>query len=509
MEKKLPSIVSVLFFLLFGIASQASVLSPPVVTPQIQASQCGHTLAALTTTISSVNVPGSASYRFKVTTTGENGQEQVITRPNRTFNLTQLGTYAFGTIYYIQVAVKQQNVWGAYGPQCSVTSPTPITKIQNSQCGLTLMSVSDIIYCNTVALAPGYRFRLTNVVNPLETYTIDRQLREFRMNLLPIGSGVTYSVEVAVKNLDGSYLPYGESCSITTPILYTKLQTSQCGNVLGALSDDIYCNLVPNAQAYRFRVTRLTAPGGVQILNKPLRTFTMNQLTGIQYNTPYKVEVSVKDSHGDYLAYGPSCTVITPGIPIPKIQLSQCELVAANTTDLIYADLYPGAVMYRFRLENSQVGYSQYIDRAQRAYSLNMFSGLLSGTNYTVKVAVKVNGTFTPYGKACDVTTPGSPQGRSSLGFDDIKTAAGDASPLTASLYPNPYSDYFSITASRNASAEVTVKVYDMTGRLLENHKITESGLPSLQMGQNFPPGVYNVVLSEDGSVSTMRVVKK
>jgi hypothetical protein len=494
MGKKLLS--TFLLLVLFAVSLDA-IAAPP----QIQASQCGVTLAAMNTTINATQIPGANAYRFKLTTTGANGQEQILDRPSKGFALTMLPSYTFATTYYIQVAVKIQNTWQSYGPQCSVTSPSPRTKIQTSQCGITLSSLSNIIYANVVSLAPGYRFRITNVVNPLETFIVDRQLREFRMNLFQCGSGVTYAVEVAVKNFGGDYLPYGEPCSITTPILYTKVRDSQCGNVLGAMSDEIFANSVTNSLGYRFKVTRLTGAPQVQVINSVLRVFTMNQLTGILYNTPYRVEVSIKDPHGDYLAYGPACTVITPGLPIPKIQLSQCDLIAGNNTDLIYADNFPGATMYRFRLENAEVGYTHYIDRAARSYNLGMFTGLQAGTAYTVKVAVKVNGIFSAYGKACNVTTPGSAPQR--VADNDMQDKAA------AYVYPNPFSDVFSINASFATDKTVAIKVFDMTGRVLDSRNISARDLQTLEMGGNYPPGIYNVTISSDGEAKMFRVVKK
>src|SRR6476660_2399541 len=174
------------------------------------------------------------------------------------------------------------------------------------------------------------------------------------------------------------------------------------------MSDNILADLVPNVQGYRFKVTDLTSPTIVKTIDRTLRFFSMNLFTGILYNHPYKVEVAIKDAAGTWLSYGEVCTVFTPGLPIPKIQLSQCELVGPALNTLMYADEIPNATAYRFRLENTQLGYSHSIDRNARSYSVHMFNGLQQNTAYTVKVAVKVNGAFGAYGKACDVTTPGN-----------------------------------------------------------------------------------------------------
>ena len=76
-------------------------------------------------------------------------------------------------------------------------------------------------------------------------------------------------------------------------------------------------------------------------------------------------------------------------------------------------------------------------------------------------------------------------------------------------LYPNPFSEYFSVDASLQAVAEVSVKVYDMTGRLLEATAVPASELSSLQLGLNYPPGVYNVVMRYHDEVKTRQVIKR
>jgi len=482
------------------VLAKAPTMLPPYTT-QVQG--CGQTLSALDSQITANIVAGASAYRFRVTTISGGAEPvQEITRSTRTFKLTQLAQFAFARTYSIEVAVRHGNDWYPYGPACVISSPSPSPTLQSSSCGLTMPSMSSQIYAQNVPFAQGYRFRVTNLLNPLEVHIIDRTLREFRLDNFNATSGTTYLVEVAIKNYDGEYLPFGAPCSVTAPTIYTKVQEFFCGNTLGALSDNITADLVPNAQGYRFKVTDLTSPLTVKTIDRQLRFFSMNMLSGILYNHPYKIEVAIKDITGNWLAYGEPCTVFTPGLPIPKIQLSQCELVGPSPTMLIYADEIPNATVYRFRLENSQLGYIHTVDRGSRSYSLSMFPGLQPGTAYTVRVSVKVNGSFTPYGKACDVTTAG---GTSRMASDEMKITD---TPEMPKLYPNPYSEYFSMEALQS-DAEVSVRIYDMTGRLLESHKAKGIDLPMLELGRDLPTGVYNVVTDQSDTLRTYRVVKR
>jgi len=74
-----------------------------------------------------------------------------------------------------------------------------------------------------------------------------------------------------------------------------------------------------------------------------------------------------------------------------------------SVTQSIYAETVSGATSYRFKVNDLQV-----IETSNRYFSLNSITGgALFGTAYTIAVSCFVNGTWTSYGAACTVTTPG------------------------------------------------------------------------------------------------------
>jgi hypothetical protein len=60
-----------------------------------------------------------------------------------------------------------------------------------------------------------------------------------------------------------------------------------------------------------------------------------------------------------------------------------------------------------------------------------------------------------------------------------------------------------------SAEQSVNVKVYDMTGRLLETRSTEMSAIETLEVGDRYPSGVYNVIVSQGENVRTLRVVKR
>ncbi|MBC7523928.1 MAG: T9SS type A sorting domain-containing protein [Flavobacterium sp.] len=278
----------------------------------ISASQCGITLAAIDTPVYANLVSGAQGYRFKVTNLST-GLVQSLDRFLRVFNITSLPVYAFATTYQVEVSVKIGGVWSAfYGAPCTVSTPATTTKVQASQCGSSITHMNDVIYADLVPFAKGYRFRATNILT-LQQQIVDRQLRDFRMSLLTAPEyNSIYTIEVAVKNTNGTYLPYGQSCNITTPSFPTTfLQASQCDYTASSLSEVIYANNLTNATAYRFKLVNIGF-GYNQFIERSTRTFSLNMFTGLLPATTYNVQVSAK-INGIFGPYGKVCSVTTPG----------------------------------------------------------------------------------------------------------------------------------------------------------------------------------------------------
>jgi hypothetical protein len=269
---------------------------------------CGATLSAINQNIFANNIAGAQAYRFKVTDLLTN-QVQIIDKQLRVFQLTQLATYAYDRTYKIEVAVRIANVWQSYGNACNVTTPIPFTNLVN--CAGTLALMNDNIIANNVPFATGYRFRIINTTtNAVDV--IDRPIRDVRITLVTSPQyNTVYSIEVAVRNTNGVYLPYGPLCTVTTPpIPLTKLIASQC-NSFPNLSDAIFANNFVGATIYRFKFENVSL-GFSTVFDRPIRTFVLNQVPGLLPGITYNVSVSIEVGTV-FGPYGDICTLTTPG----------------------------------------------------------------------------------------------------------------------------------------------------------------------------------------------------
>jgi len=74
-------------------------------------------------------------------------------------------------------------------------------------------------------------------------------------------------------------------------------------------------------------------------------------------------------------------------------------------------------------------------------------------------------------------------------------------------VYPNPSSDVFTLEVQSfgKGNAAIGVHVYDMTGRLIKQRQVKSN---TIKFGENYPPGVYNVIVNQGENTKTFRLIK-
>jgi hypothetical protein len=83
------------------------------------------------------------------------------------------------------------------------------------------------------------------------------------------------------------------------------------------------------------------------------------------------------------------------------------------------------------------------------------------------------------------------------------------AVPFGVVAYPNPSSESFNFTLTSSSEDKVNVVVYDMTGKLIDQREVTPSEVSELQVGDRYPSGVYNVIVTQGENAKTLRVIKR
>lgn len=73
---------------------------------------------------------------------------------------------------------------------------------------------------------------------------------------------------------------------------------------------------------------------------------------------------------------------------------------------------------------------------------------------------------------------------------------------------PNPFNQGFKLNISTASEENITVKVYDMLGKLIEDTTVAVTELENAAIGSKLAIGIYNVVVKQGQNEKTVRVIK-
>lgn len=389
-----------------------------------------------------------------------------------------------------------------------------VVNIESNVCGSINNGLNNQINCTNISIpgytTTGYQFEVTNMSTGEVSIVFSSQHHFKLTDASNYSYGTTFSIRVAAV-LNGQVQGYyGTTCTLTTTeVRTTKVVTSQCGATLVFVNSTINANSVSSTNLYRFRVALASAPTVTYLVERTVPNFKLTDVVGlpIQYNTEYLVDVQVRVKLAGFEAwsqYGVRCSVFTPEAPESSLIASQCEdYQVTSDTELINVIPFPGATAYRFRLtgydEFGDVNYTQTITSTLPYFTLSMFTGLTPGTTYTVGVSMELFGVYTDFGKDCTIITP----------VPARQASTTIVEPFKATAYPNPFAANFMIDVKTSSTSVIAIKVYDMVGRLVEQRTASVTELDKAPIGTNYPSGVYNVVVTQDDAVQTVRVVKR
>jgi hypothetical protein len=75
--------------------------------------------------------------------------------------------------------------------------------------------------------------------------------------------------------------------------------------------------------------------------------------------------------------------------------------------------------------------------------------------------------------------------------------------------YPNPFTTSFKLSFESTSTEEVSLNAYDLTGRVVESHKLNFNDVNNQEFGSNYQSGMYIIVLKQGEISKSFRVIKK
>jgi GEVED domain/Secretion system C-terminal sorting domain len=357
----------------------------------------------------------------------------------------------------------------------------------------------------------GYRFEVTDLTHPTNpVQTIDRTTHWFNLTqLATYDFSTTYAVRVQLK-VGATWLTYyGAPCNVTTPDVAlsggaASIVSPACNSTLAAYNTQINSKVISGATGYRFRVTRTTPTGPeVQIYDTTSFWFRMAQLPlKYVYGTAYTIEVAIKGTGAlaSYSPFGPPCTINTPDAP----SIAECGTTVASGQ--INASVLLNAVT-AYEFEVTGPSGTQLINSPHAWFLSSSITGYSSATPYSIRVKVTNAQGTSPFGSSCTIN-PGL-AARSGNAVSGISETTISGAEFKAVGYPNPFETNFTLNVTTTSDEKVQVVVYDMIGKQLESKEVNATDANALEVGANYPSGVYNVVVSQGANVKSLRMIKR
>ncbi len=403
--------------------------------------------------------------------------------------------------------------------------PIITAQLRDENCGSTLTTIDQVVRGNQFSeplpagvLAMRYRFKITNLLTNA-VRIVERSNYIFQITYTDFAQYNTpYSVEVEVRLNQEWTGSYGPPCTILTPdVPNTVLATTSCGTTVSQMNNIIRAVAVPAAINYEYEVSLIEGGVATETITfiRSGASFNLLQLTGIsiKYASEYRVRIKVQVLTPIGLLwstqYGAACSVFSP--PAPEARIEGCEaengIAPASLTTLIFSSPHGGATQYRYRLSHVS-GYDQVYTTPSRYFRLSNFntlSSLIPGEIYSITIEVQIYGFYYP-GKDCNILVPG---GAPIVPLTKAEETANLKGEFKAVAYPNPFENSFAIDLKTSSTTPVSIAIYDLTGRLLDTKEIKTERLSNQTLGELYPSGVYNVIVTQGENKQSVRVVKK
>ncbi|MFY0482072.1 GEVED domain-containing protein [Flavobacterium sp. PLA-1-15] len=352
-----------------------------------------NTALSFTTTSTTPTVVGYAVY------TGACG---TLTQVSGSSNLTGTKVTLTGLTANTDYLVRAFSTTPASRGTFTLSVALPTTTIATADCGTTKQEVGyESIDAVAVTGAEDYEFKIVN--GSFSATVVSPDASVFFSEFAGFQYGTTYDVSVRAK-FAGVYGEYGATCQVSTTATPTT-EMQFCDETLAAVNSKVYFKGVPLATAYRYEVTNKTSLA-VVITESANRYFYMNTLSNFSYGTEFSVRAQVQ-VNGTYHPYGDACDVTTPAAPT-QLRAAYCGITLATITTNVYANYVTGATAYRFKATNGATVQEYTTTTSEPKFAISMLNEALLNTTYSIQVAAQVGGVWSPYGAACNVTTPAS-----------------------------------------------------------------------------------------------------
>ncbi len=430
------------------------ITTPAIPQTKLGNSYCDQVIASTGTNIYAKSVPFSTEYKFKIYDSTGVFIDSILSgdRAFRLNEMTAAGHPIFNFKYKVLVDTKQcgDDYTGNFGDSCYVILPPIPTQLQVGYCNDSVATLDSKIFCESVGGTTTYRFFITDdLSSPTLSTSTDQASNYFKFSDIATGVhpivGHEYHVWVQTEQGgNGIYGPIGDTCtivlSVATPEITSVYRFDDgiydagiCGgaSINYFKQDTIFCESIPNAEDYEFRLSGLLTCSGTttELLDDNNGVSTYNGVTlkdfnngqgpstnplqrKSRYGKSYQIKARAK-VNGQWGDWGPSCAITTVSSPTTKLRPAYCGATVTQMSTNIYANSVTYATTYQWEVIGAGGTVNNSSSPLSTTGTLFKFSDLVSlgypvvyGSTYTirVRVATQCGAAFGPWGDPCVVT---------------------------------------------------------------------------------------------------------
>jgi hypothetical protein len=355
----------------------------------------------------------------------------------------------------------------------------------SNTCSWVVTGTPPVVTANTAVLCPGSTSTVTLVGTPTGgTFSVPNPYS----GATPATYTYTYTDPATgcVVSATGTILLSSVApANIITPI------------AVSTTSATVSWNSVPGSSIYYVWYKPVTAPASAWLT--PSTTATSLNLTGLLPNTQYEVKIRNNNAAcNQFGVFGLPVNFTTLNQPCIQPTTISAAVVPTNRLKFDWVAV-AGATQYNIWYKNLTTGIQYSFTRNAPFTTFTTATTPAGVYEYKIRNRCSPTALYSAFGSNQTIVVGGSAKG------------ADLALTSSINMYPNPTTDILNIELNAVEAANALVKVYDLTGRLMQTVQSNVNvGVNQITLSMSeYAAGVYTVQVFENGILTQVNRVRK
>jgi hypothetical protein len=387
-------------------------------------------------------------------------------------------------------------------PAAGITASGPLTFCQGGSVKLTSSNATSYLWSDgetTAAVTATTSGPYTVVVTNSSNCSATSNPITVRVNALP-GNTISASGPVTFCNGGSVTLtaPAGATYKWSNATTAQAIQVLKTGTFTVSVTSTAGCAAVTSATKVTVNAVpaaTITAGGPLSFCQGSNVTFTANSGTGYSYlwttgQTSQSIQASLSGSYNVTVTNANSCSKASVAKKITEYPTPNVAIQASGSTNLCN-----GATVKLSAIPTG--GYTYLWSTGQTAHLITV--------NAEGEYTVSVTSSKGCQGVSAPVSVTTNCGGTTADKTDEPGNITSTS--FQANVFPNPYTGQFHLRVTSTSTANINIKVYDMSGQVLEQRENIACGT-DIMLGNGYASGIYIVRVQQGETSQVLRITK-